>query len=158
MQMNEVKIGFKDGYNTFYDPNAKVFRVRDPQGNEVSHGTTQDQVEKQIPDLVKQALKLPVAGFMQQYGKWQTGRITSVNIGDRTAWFSFDDKTRRHAEKVYLDRSGIYAITPKNQTVIEKIQEHARHIVDLNNQIALLETDLEMPINREYFEGAHEST
>jgi len=153
----KIEVGKREGYTTFYDPPKKVFILTNPQGIDVAVSPSQEQVEKQIPDLVKQALKLPVAGFMQQYGKWQTGRITSVNIGDRTAWFSFDDKTRRHAEKVYLDRSGIHAITPKNQTVIEKIQEHERHIVDLNNQIALLKADLEMPINREYFEGAHES-
>ena len=149
----KIEVGKRDGYTISYDPQKKEFILTDLQREDVATSESQEQLEKQIPDLIKQALKLPVAGLIERYGRWQTGRITSVNIGDRSAWFSFDNKSRQHAEKVNLNHSEIYAITPKNQTVIEKIQEHAQHIKDLTNQIVLLEKELESPIDLQFFVG-----
>lgn len=158
MRINEVKIGSKDGYDTFYDPNDKLFRIRDPQGNEVGKGATQDKVEADIARLVKTALKLPVAAIMWTYHKWERGRITSVNLQNNFAWFSFDDKTRRHAEKVSLSgRNEIFELTPANEALEKQIGELLVHQAEVEKQIDALRAKFEKPINHKYFEESHAS-
>jgi hypothetical protein len=156
MRMNEVKVGSRDGYDTFYDPNNKVFRVRDSQGNEITHGDTQDKVDKDIIQLVKTALKLPVLAVMWYYHKWERGRITSVNLEANTAWFSFDDKTRRHAEKVHLGgRADLFELTPANEALAKEVADLLIQQSGLEKRIEALGEKFEKPISREYFEEAN---
>jgi hypothetical protein len=153
MKMNEVKVGSRDGYDTFYDPSSKKFRLRDSAGNEVASGDTQDEIDREIGQLVKNALKLPVLAIMWTYHKWEHGRITSVNLQNNTAWF-LDDKTRRHAEKVHLGgRAELFELTPANEALAKEVDDLLVKQKELEKQVEALRAKFEKPITHKYFEG-----
>lgn len=154
MRPAKVKVGAKDGYTIFYDPETKHFCLNDKEGNEVAIADTQGKVEAEIPKLAKLAHKLPIAAIKVNYNGVERGRITSVNVHGGTVFFSYNDKARGTAEKVYLrhDRN-IFELTPGNEKLASKIKETLKQKSRLSEQIEAFKEQFEKPINAEYFTG-----
>ena len=159
-RFNEVKVGEKDGFIIFYDTRDKKFRLRDPEGNDIASEDTQEKVEGRIPQLLKDRFKLPILALRECYGKYERGRITSVNLESNTAWFSYDDKQRKSTEKIYLrTEHGAYELTLANEAIVSQVEQLQGKQRELEAEIDKLEQQFEKPITREYFsEGQSDKT
>lgn len=152
MKMNPAKIGEKQGYSIFYDPERKLFCLRDAEDNEVASASTQEKVEEQIPEITKQAFKLPIPAILSRHSSVEKGRITSLNLHQETVYFSYDDKSHGRTEKVSLryDKS-IFELTGANEKVVSQIEERVAHRKKLDDEIETLKKQFEKPIDTKYF-------
>lgn len=150
-RFNGVKIGSKEGFTTYYDPAGKKFYLTDPEGNEVAAEDTQEKVEGAISQLIKDRFKLPIIAVRSSGNKYCKGRITSVNLDNNTAWFAYDDKQRRSAEKIYLGHADTWELTPANLVLVTQINELQDKQTELDKQIRQLEKQFEKPIDRQHF-------
>ena len=154
----ETKIAEVEGYTIVYEPRDKAFYLKDAGGEVVGQGKTQDEVEEQAKKLAKHAFK-PVAAVLTGNLKLELGRVTSINLGDQTIRFAFDEKKQsawggggRGAIKTSLRHgSKAYELTDQNKSLAEDVEDRRQQIAMLEDQIKALIAQLEKPINLEYF-------
>ena len=154
-RFNEIKVGAKDGFATFYDPVEKRFILRDPDGNEVGSGITQEKTEGKISELLRSRLKLPVRAIFWYYGIPHCGRVTSATLQQDSVWFAWDDKKLGRAAKVHLGGAAqLWELTPANEQRIIEIGALQNQAKELQAKIGDMVSQLEKPISREYFKEA----
>jgi hypothetical protein len=152
MRRPNVKIQDKNGYSVFYDPERKLFYLEDAEGNEVGSASTQDKVEALIPEITKLAFKLPIPAILSLHSSVEKGRITSLNLHQGTAYFSYDDKGHGTTEKIALQYDkAVYELTEGNERIVSQIEKNLAQKKRLTDQIEALKEQFERPINLEYF-------
>ena len=149
----ETKIGEVKGHTITYATQDKLFHLRNAEGEEVGSGKTQDDVEQQADKLAKQSFPLPIQALLKGGGySLRLGRVTSVNLDDRSCRFVYQEKELgRSCAKVRLGHTDAYELTEHNNDIHQKVREIEEHIDRLRNECAGLIENLEKPINLAYF-------
>jgi len=147
-----IKIGTAKGYTILYDEKRKSFILEDADGNEVASGATQDEVEAKAEKLSKQTFKFPIPAIKVSGLNLSKGRVTSLNADDRSAYFSYDDKTYgSHHQKLRLKYDHAYELTEANAQIAGQVAECGKQITEIENKIKSLISQLEKPMNLSYF-------
>jgi len=148
----ETNIGEVKGYTITYDSRDKLFRLKNAEGEEVGSGKTQDEVEQQADKLSKQGFTFPIPALLA--GSWHIdkGKVTSVNLGDRSATFIYHDKADyRSRAKIHLRTSHAHELTPKNEQIYQEVVQREEQVLKLHKEIEQFTKELENPINLSYF-------
>lgn len=149
----ETRLGEVKGYKLVYDTYAKIFRLKDSDGETVGEGLTQDEVERQAEVLRRSAYAFPISALIVgRGGRLEFGRVTSLNIGDWSVRFAWDDKSQGSHRKVDL-RYGhsLYEATEANKAIGKQLDAKADEVKRLDAEMALLIKQLEKPIGSERF-------
>ena len=146
-----IKIGTTRGYKILYDDKQKLFILEDADGNEVASGARQDEVEAKAEKLSKQAFKFPIPALKVNGLVLNKGRVTSVNTDDKSAYFSYDDKTYGSHQKLRLRYDHAYELTEANSGIHEQIEQYRNQIKEIEKKISSLIDQLEKPIDLAYF-------
>lgn len=147
----EIQIGTTRGFTILYDDKRKLFVLHDAEGNEAASGPTQAEVEAKAETLSKLAFKFPIPALKVSYLSLEKGRVTSVNVDDKSAYFAFDDKTHGSHTKVRLRYDKAYALTEANAQVAGQVEECRKQITEIEAKIQSLISQLEKPIDLAYF-------
>lgn len=148
----ETEVGTIKGYTILYDSARKTFILQNEAGDEVGRGPTQEAVEAEADKLAKAGFELPIKALLVSGLDADIGRVTSVNIGDRSCTFVFDDKTGyRSRAKIHLAFPTAYELTAANTKVWAKIQAKAAIIEAIEKEIREWLKTFEKPINYSYF-------
>lgn len=150
-----TKIGELKGFEMLYDPHSKRFLAINTEGEEVAAGKTQEELEGQIDKLAKQKFTFPIRAIRNRgVGYIDEGRVTSLNISERSVWFCKDKKEGEYSDrgKVRLryDRN-LFELTDQNAKIMSEIRELLNSIKELEEKIQQKGELLEKPINLEYF-------
>lgn len=145
-----IKIGTAKDYTILYDEKRKLFILQNAEGNEVSSGATQDEVETKAEKLSKQAFKFPIPALRVSHLLLEKGRVTSVNADDKSAYFSYDDKTYGHS-KLRLKYDCAYELTEANSRIHEQVEQYRSQIKEIEEKMSSLINQLEKPIDLSYF-------
>ncbi len=146
-----IKIGTARGYPILYDEKRKLFILEDADGNEVASGTKQDEVEAKAEKLSKQAFNFPIPALKVSGLGLSKGRVTSLNADDKSAYFSYDEKTYGSHQKLRLRYDHAYELTEANSRIHEQVEQYRSQIKELEGKISSLIDQLEKPINLSYF-------
>lgn len=149
----ETKIGEVKGYTIFYDSTVKEFRLRDALGEEVGSGKTQDAVEEQAKKLSKQAYKFPIPAVLATYRSAERGKVTSVNLDNRSMRFVYEEKTYYQSHtKIHLGSGDkVFELTHPNEQLLTEIQSRRANIETIDKEIEELVKRFEKPIGLKYF-------
>jgi hypothetical protein len=147
----ETKIGEAKGYAIVYDSRDRLFRLRDKDDVDVGSGKTQEEVEKKADALAKQNFKLPIPALEHSGLYLWRGKITSLNIDDKSAQFVYDDKKHGSHSKIHLHYDRVHELTPQNEEIFKQVMAGRNTIVGIEKGIEALMEKLEKPINLSYF-------
>lgn len=149
----ETKIGEVKGFTITYDTKDKLFHLKNAEGEEVGSGQTQDDVEKQADKLVKQSFTFPMPALLKGGAYFLgLGKVTSVNLGDRSCRFVYQEKGEYQSQtKVHLGHTHVYELTEHNNDLYQKVRAIREQIDRLQSEITELIDHLEKPINLAYF-------
>lgn len=146
-----IKIGTARGFTIIYDEARRLFVLQDAQGDEVASGATQEDVELKAEKLSKQAFKFPIPALkVSGLGLYQ-GRVTSVNVDDRAAYFAYADKTYGSHAKLRLPYDHAYELTEANSRIYAEVAKSREQIKEIEDKIRSLISQLEKPMNLSYF-------
>lgn len=145
----ETKIAVVKGYTVVYETRDRSFKLLTSDGQEVGSGKTQDEVEAQADKLAKQGYKFPIAAMQAAFQNLQLGRVTSVNLSEKSVYFVTDASRRRCKEK--LRYSHLYEATERNLQLANEVATRRSQIEKIEENIRELMGMLENPINLEYF-------
>ena len=96
-RFNDIKVREKDGFTTFYDPEDQKFVLRDPDGNEVGSGITQEKAERKL--LMKAlSIKQPYA--------WLIGKGIK-DVENRIWWIHMPPLLNYPAMPRHIDRKSV---------------------------------------------------
>lgn len=149
--MSETKIGEAKGYTIVYDSHDRLFYLRDKDDIDVGSGKTQEEVEKKADALAKQGFNFPILALEKTNLYLRKGKVTSLNIDDRSAYFVYDDKNVGSHTKIHLHYDKVYELTPENEVVFNQVMAGRNTIVRVEKEIEALLGKLEKPINLSYF-------
>jgi len=145
-----IKIGTTRGFTIVYDETHKLFALQDAQGDEVALGTTQKDVELKAEKLSKQAFKFPIPALKVDNLYLQQGRVTSVNMDDKSAYFVYDDK-HKSKRKLHLRYDHAYELTEANSRIYTEVAKSREQIKEIEDKIRSLISQLEKPMGLSYF-------
>lgn len=145
-----IKIGTTKGYTVLYDERRKLFVLQDAEGNELTSGATQDEVEAKAGKLSQLAFKLPILALKVSGFNLEKGRVTSVNPDERSAYFVYDNKKYGSHAKLHLP-SDAYELTEANSQIYEQMQQCHSQIVLFQERIQSLIGQLEKRMDLDYF-------
>lgn len=118
-----IEVGTYKTSKIFYDPQEKQFTLQDVAGNILATAASQDELEKKAEKVTKQKLNLPMPVLYSRYHSLVSGRITSVDLSNRTCYFVPDNKILGYSkEKLYLNFNHIYPCTCHNLDIQKQIQ------------------------------------
>ena len=146
-----IKIGTARGYSILYDERKKLFILEDTEGNELASGATQEEVETKAEKLSKQAFKFPIPALKVSRLSLSKGRVTSFNADNKSAYFTFDDKTYGSHQKLRLNYDHAYELTEANNRIYEQVEQYRSQIKAIEDMIESLIKQLEKPIDLAYF-------
>lgn len=147
-----TKVGKAKGYDIIYDSKDKLFHLCDSAGEEVGSGTTQQEVENQADKLAKQAYRFPIAAFLVSGNGVKEGKVTSLNIENKSVRFSDADKSSYYGRvKLHLNYKGLYEMSEDNREILDQVRAKRGAIQEIENEIQLLIAHLEKPIDLAYF-------
>jgi len=146
-----IKIGTAKGYTILYDEKRQLFILEDAGGNEVASGASQHEVEAKAEKLSKQAFKFPTPALKVSGLVLSKGRVTSFNADERSAYFSYDDKTYSSHHKLRLKYDHAYELTEANSRIQEQVEQYHSQIKEIEEKIRSLIDQLEKPIDLSYF-------
>ncbi|MBA7568637.1 hypothetical protein ES708_10371 [subsurface metagenome] len=148
----ETRIGEFRDYGIFYDSRNKKFILKDSEGEEVASGKTQDEVEAQAEKIAKAAFKFPIPALVVEGDRTYAGKITSLNIDDKSCIFSYDGSHPYHSRtKIRLSHQKAYPLTRHNGYIHKEIAGKMIAIERLQEQIRDQTKLLEKPIDAEFF-------
>jgi hypothetical protein len=147
----ETKIGEAKGYAIVYDSRDKLFRLRDKDDVDVGSGKTQEEVEKKADALAKQSFKFPIPALERSNLYLRKGKITSLNIDDKSTQFVYDDKSIGSHTKMHLRYDKVHELTPQNEEIFKQVTAEREKIGEIEKEIEALIGKLEKPINLSYF-------
>lgn len=151
-QTTETQIGVIKGFYMSYNTRVKRFYLRDKEGQELGNKETQDAIETLAAKMAKQSFPLPIKAIEASNLKLRSGRITSVNPDDRTAYFSLDEKSGYYSHtKVRLNYSHVFERTEKNEKTMQLVEQYHLDIKRVEDKIEELIKELEKPIDLAYF-------
>lgn len=146
-----IKIGTARGFTIIYDERRRLFVLQDAQGDEVASGATQEDVELKAEKLSKQAFKFPIPALKVSGLSLQQGRVTSVNVDDRAAYFAYADKTYGTHTKLRLAYDHAYELTEANSRIYAEVAKSREQIKQIEDKIRSLFSQLEKPMDLSYF-------
>lgn len=143
------------GYTITYDSNSRLFYLVNSDGEDAGFGKTQDEVEAQADKLSKAEFTFPIQAFLVQNLRLASGRITSINLSDRSVRFVPDQEANayqlRGHTKQRLQYTHLYEATEANKDISHLITAARNQISQLEQQIKELWEQLEKPISLDYF-------
>lgn len=146
-----IKIGTAKGYTILYDEKQKLFILEDADNNGVASGATQGEVEAKAEKLSKQAFKFPIPALKTNRLVLYKGRVTSINMDDKSVYFVFDDKGYGSHQKLRLTYDHAYELTEANSRIHEQVEQYHSQIKEIEGKLDSLIKQLEKPINLSYF-------
>lgn len=154
----ETKIAERKGYQMFYDSGQKLFSLKDAEGDVVGQGKTQDEVEQQADKLSKQKYQFPIKAFQISQLFVYPGKVTSLNLSDRSIYFVYDPSPEGDTPYRYRTRSkerlvycNVYEATQANEDIIEQVSSRREGIKNLEGEVKDLLSRLENKMNLQYF-------
>jgi len=149
----ETKIGEVKGYTITYDARDKLFYLKNPEGDEVGSGKTQDDVEQQADKLAKQDFTFPVPALLRGGTYFlHLGKVTNVNLKNKSCRFVYQEKGLYLSHtKVHLSSANAYELTEHNNDIYQKVTALREQIDQLQGEIKGLMNQLEKPINLDFF-------
>ncbi|GAI98522.1 unnamed protein product, partial [marine sediment metagenome] len=81
----------------------------------------------------------------------QQGRVTSVNVDDRAAYFAYADKTYGTHTKLRLAYDHAYELTEANSRIYAEVAKSREQIKQIEDKIRSLFSQLEKPMDLSYF-------
>ncbi len=150
----QVKIKDVQGYQIVYDTEFKRFELKTSTGELEASAPTQLELENKV-------IKLSKAEFspIEAYYNLNSGRITSVNLDEQEAWFSYDKKTYLNTRtKVSLKyNTNLYAKSPNNNSIKTQVDAKHEQRDKLYNEIIELQKKLDSPLDLAYFQNLNKS-
>lgn len=145
------KIKEIEDYQLVYDDRSKDFKLLDAEGDEQASGKNQDEVEKKVEELKKSNFKFPIRVYHDTGFTIELGRLTSLNVTDRSIRYVPDDTRGQSKFKKHLNHTRLFEITDANRSLAQDIQAKKKHVDEVQDEIKALREKMEKPINPEYF-------
>ena len=146
-----IDIGPIKGYRMFYDPKEHIFRLLDTEENEVASAPTQAELEKKAGELSRQSFKLPIPAALTRSGAVDKGRITSVSIESQSVYFVEDNRHHTKTKIKFPYGHRLFELTELNEEICTQVEGLINQRKELGTKIEELISQLEKPIDRDYF-------
>ncbi len=150
--MSEVKVGERKGFVIMYDPGGKDFHLQNSDGDEVGSGKTQDDMEKVADKLSKLKFQFPVLAFNVSGGRVEEGKVTSLNVDERTIWFVGPVRGYGSGRsKRRLRHRDVFEKTEHNVALVGEIGMLRAKIKNMEEDISTMIGQFDKPMNSKYF-------
>ncbi len=149
----DVKVGERKGFVIMYDPSGKDFHLQNSDGDEVGSGKTQEDMEKVADKLSKLKFQFPILAFNVSSGRVEEGKVTSLNVDERTIWF-VGTVSRGYGSgrsKRHLRYRHVFEKTEHNVALVGEIGMLRAKIKNMEEDISMMIGQFDKPMNSKYF-------